>query len=255
VYFYTYNQLKRSFRSLHSNSSASAHVLKSNAKSKSKVAHLHPLEHFLSGAIAGCASVLAANPIWMVKTRLQLQTMDGGPRIYNGIVQSVTRIVREEGWLAFYRGLGPALMMVSNSGIQFMVYEELRKMVVKFRGRGDDALVPSQDFLIIGAAAKLTSTVSVYPLQVLKSRLYQRGPTKLASVNAEPSSTEPSSSLRRNARYQGVRHIVSDVWQTAGWRGFYKGLWPQLLKTAPASAITLFSYETIMRLIPKVHDH
>jgi hypothetical protein len=48
------------------------------------------------------------------------------------MVDAIVRIVREEGPFALYRGIGPALSLVSNGALQFMFYEELKRMVRAF---------------------------------------------------------------------------------------------------------------------------
>jgi solute carrier family 25 folate transporter 32 len=74
---------------------------------------------------------LITNPIWVVKTRLQLQRgralkaagmakagmASAGSKVpmvqYTGFVDGVCRIAQEEGIRGLYRGLGPSLLMVN----------------------------------------------------------------------------------------------------------------------------------------------
>lgn len=72
---------------------------------------------------------LLTNPLWVVKTRLQLQrggglTRKGAPMVdmlpagakrYNGFVHAVKCIMKEEGLAGFYKGLGPSLLLVSSA--------------------------------------------------------------------------------------------------------------------------------------------
>lgn len=75
----------------------------------------------------GAQVCLVTNPIWVVKTRLQLQrgrgrvarrlpplpkNGSGVPLQYNGLFDAARRIAREEGVQGLYRGLGPSLFMV-----------------------------------------------------------------------------------------------------------------------------------------------
>ncbi|KAL3812098.1 hypothetical protein ACHAXA_009433 [Cyclostephanos tholiformis] len=120
---------------------------------------LGPLEHFAASCLAGACMVALTNPLWLIKTRMQLQntrllqnrlsshsppgatvaiahdamatmtTTTGQQRTrtpYRGLFHAAYTIAREEGMMAFYRGSVPALMLVSHGGIQFMTYEFMK---------------------------------------------------------------------------------------------------------------------------------
>lgn len=69
---------------------------------------------------------LITNPIWVVKTRLQLQRggirrgsipkgspVTGSTAQYRGFLDGVRKIALEEGVRGLYKGLGPSLVMVA----------------------------------------------------------------------------------------------------------------------------------------------
>ena len=76
-----------------------------------------------------CQVCLVTNPIWVIKTRLQLQRGPGpavSPRLrqtvthlrsnagpYRGFVHAVRQTAKEEGFRGFYKGLLPSLLLVS----------------------------------------------------------------------------------------------------------------------------------------------
>jgi solute carrier family 25 folate transporter 32 len=217
VQFYTFHTAKRFLRSLQSDPQAP----------------LHPLHNMAAGGSASVASVLVTNPIWMIKTRVQVQ----GER-YRGLLPSLAKTVREEGVLSLYRGVGPALLLVSNGALQFMAYEELRQWAARALGGGEgEAGLSGAHFLALGAASKAFSGTLTYPLQVVRSRLYQHADA--------PGAAAPS--RRPGAKFAGAREVLAHVWRTQGARGFYKGWLPQMLKTAPGNAITMAAYEQLMR--------
>uniref|UniRef100_A0A0E0D687 Folate transporter 1, chloroplastic n=1 Tax=Oryza meridionalis TaxID=40149 RepID=A0A0E0D687_9ORYZ len=78
---------------------------------------------------------LFTNPIWLVKTRLQLQTPSHHTSRYSGFSDALRTILKEEGWLALYRGIGPGLLLVTHGAIQFTAYEELRKALIVAKNR------------------------------------------------------------------------------------------------------------------------
>lgn len=116
--------------------------------------------------------VLITNPVWLIKTRMQLQMKKASERYnikpYKSMADAARTIVRDEGPLALYRGCGPALLLTSHGGVQFVVYEYLRKhfhfhRVGRMRSNESDAqsmsvwqrLELSSGYLAMGATAKM----------------------------------------------------------------------------------------------------
>lgn len=138
---------------------------------------LGPVEHFTASCMAGACMVALTNPLWLIKTRLQLQnsrflqqqlsnpekTASIKPP-YKGLSHAAYTIVKEEGFLALYKGSIPALMLVSHGGIQFVSYEflkskfarpEWKKSSGKDGGTIAERLRDSFGYLVMGAASKL----------------------------------------------------------------------------------------------------
>jgi len=82
---------------------------------------------------------------------------------YNSLSDAARTIVREEGPWALYRGSGPALLLTSHGGVQFVVYEYLRRHFHFQRAKRDEAhgksiwerLELSTGYLTMGAVAKM----------------------------------------------------------------------------------------------------
>jgi solute carrier family 25 phosphate transporter 23/24/25/41 len=49
------------------------------------------------------------------------------------------------------------------------------------------------------------------------------------------------------AAYKGMSDVFWRTLQHEGYRGFYKGLFPNLLKVVPAASITYLVYETMKK--------
>lgn len=78
---------------------------------------------FISGCAAGSISALFVNPADVVKTRLQLINKDAGAQSYNGILDAFTKILKQEGITAFFRGgLCRMIVIAPLFGIAQMVY-------------------------------------------------------------------------------------------------------------------------------------
>jgi len=215
---------------------------------RSRKGNLNPLDNLLSATEAGIVVSVATNPIWVVKTRLQLQDRyeprqaQGGRGVYRGSLDCFSRIVKEEGISGLYRGLLPSLILVSHGAIQLAVYEKLKSMSHNFQGQGKappsekgniEQKRPSLSISsagICGALSKGTATLATYPTQVVRSRLQQRMDT-------------------RKLKYAGFVNTVRVIMRREGLRGFYKGVFPNLLRVMPQSAVTFLVYEATLRII------
>ncbi|CAL5197536.1 unnamed protein product [Lathyrus oleraceus] len=205
---------------------------------RSREEKLSPGLHLASAAEAGALVCFCTNPVWLVKTRLQLQTPLHQTRPYSGLYDALRTIMREEGFSALYRGIVPGLFLVSHGAIQFTAYEELRKTIVDLKSKGSeiqnqnpDQLLNSVDYAVLGATSKVAAILLTYPFQVIRSRLQQR-----PGGDGIP-------------RYKDSWHVVKETARFESVRGFYKGITPNLLKNVPASSITFIVYENVLKLL------
>ncbi|KAH7852550.1 hypothetical protein Vadar_026196 [Vaccinium darrowii] len=199
---------------------------------------LSPGLHLASAAEAGALVCFCTNPLWLVKTRLQLQTPLHQNQPYSGLYDAVRTILKEEGWSALYKGLVPGLFLqVTHGAIQFTAYEELRKAVVEFRSADSEEdssaveLLNTIDYAALGASSKLTAILLTYPFQVIRSRLQQR-----PSKGGIPI-------------YMDSWHVVKETARFEGLRGFYRGITPNMLKNVPAASITFIVYENVLNML------
>ncbi|GFQ07818.1 folate transporter 1 chloroplastic [Phtheirospermum japonicum] len=198
---------------------------------------LSPGLHLAAAAEAGGLVCLCTNPIWLVKTRMQLQTPQQA-RPYSGFHDALRTILKEEGWRSLYKGLGPGLFLVTHGAIQFTAYEELRKMLINFRTEeyernsniADNSL-DSIDYAVLGASSKLAAVGLTYPSQVIRARLQQR-----PNIEGIP-------------RYMDSLHVVKETLRFEGVRGFYKGITANVLKNAPAASVTFIVYENVLNML------
>lgn len=197
-----------------------------------------------SSSQAGVTTVFITNPIWLVKTRMQVQdkslftqqaaVAEGGgtattqPRqtFYRSMPHAFKTIIQEEGFFALYRGLLPALFLVSHGVIQFVVYEELKTLVTNDGNKKLGILEP----LWMGAISKTIASTATYPWQTIKSRIQQR-----QKLDAKP--------------YNGMIDCGTRIIKNEGMRGLYKGLAPNLMRIAPSAAITFFTYENVKEFL------
>jgi solute carrier family 25 folate transporter 32 len=199
-----------------------------------------PLRHMLAAAGAGAATVLTTNPLWVVKTRLQVQSSaalaSSLPRRapYTSTANGLYRLATEEGLRGAYSGLAPSLLGISHVAIQFPVYEQLKLEMA--RRKGDGARVTdlaASELMVASAVAKLTASVVTYPHEVIRSHMHVRG----------------------FGPFEGVFCLMRRIHREGGGvRAFYRGVGTNLIRTTPAAAITFTSYELISRKLRAIGD-
>ena len=136
--------------------------------------------HLTSGILAGVMTSTATNPIWLVKTRLQLDksSVEEGRkevRKYRNSVDCVSQVLRREGIPGLYKGMSASYLGVAESTLQWMLYEQMKKSLARreetiFKsGREKTAVDHAIDWTgKFGAAgaAKLVAAVLTYPHEV-----------------------------------------------------------------------------------------
>jgi solute carrier family 25 protein 33/36 len=121
---------------------------------------------FVSAITAGVVTSTATNPIWVVKTRLQLDKSLTGARRYKNSFDCLAQIWRGEGLKGFSRGLSASYLGVSESTLQWVMYERLKRI---FR---TEQKIPTTYREKLGHAlgagffAKLVATIVTYPHEV-----------------------------------------------------------------------------------------
>lgn len=129
----------------------------------------------LTGLIAGSATTIISNPIWVVQTSQAVRGMNqssdqiGPDPRKMGIVETIQHILRKDGITAFWRGIGPALVLVINPVIQYTVFEQLKNILIRRRtaqlrasgaGASVVAVLSDADYFILGALSKLGEIIA-----------------------------------------------------------------------------------------------
>lgn len=217
-------------------------------KSRSGGKGLNTLESILTGMVAGSATTIISNPIWVVQTSQAVQTLnesDSWLSLSNsearklGFWETIQRILAKDGIGAFWRGLGPALILVINPVIQYTVFEQLKNFLIasrtnKLRAAGGVtavAILSDWDFFFLGALSKLVATSSTYPYIVMKSRLHA------GEANA----------LKHKSSFDGLLAIIKEE----GVQGLYKGVGSKLVQSVLTAAILFAGQRRIYEVTKK----
>jgi solute carrier family 25 protein 33/36 len=127
--------------------------------------------HLSAAATAGIVTSTATNPIWVVKTRLQLKSstrrdVESSRRSpFGGSWDCIKRIMREEGVRGFYKGLSASYLGVTEGTIQWVLYERFKKLSAEAQTQGG-AIGQWVGMLGSAGTAKTIASLITYPHEV-----------------------------------------------------------------------------------------
>ncbi|KAL7004124.1 mitochondrial FAD carrier protein flx1 [Cystobasidiomycetes sp. EMM_F5] len=160
-------------------------------------------QHLLASATSGVITAFLTNPLWVVKTRMYT-TSRSQEAAYRNMFDGLYQITRKEGLPGLYKGTIMAVVGVSNGAIQFMAYEELKKIVRERKLRRS-----------VGESEAV--------------ELYQ-------DLNIVPGKPPP-------LPYKSIRDVVRRTYRQEGLTAFYKGLGPNIIRILPGTSVTFVVYE------------
>lgn len=184
--------------------------------------NIDSLNHFAASITAGISSSCLVNPIWVVKTRLMVQTGKEDV-VYKGTIDAFRKMYRNEGIRVFYSGLIPSLLGLVHVGIHFPVYEALKKLLHVDNNRHTDDYRLGR-LLVASSVSKMIASTITYPHEILRTRMQMQ------------------SNSKGEKRGKMLQECVR-IYKKDSFKGFYAGYITNLARTVPASAVTLVSFE------------
>lgn len=157
-----------------------------------------------SDLFSGFTAITATNPIWLIKTRLQLDARcealhlhaklmkvnnitslltpycdyrNRGERQMNAF-ECVRRVYQMDGLRGFYRGMSASYAGISETVIHFVIYERIKQKLLDFKAHArmddeDESFRDAFDFLgmmLAAATSKTCATSIAYPHGMLLSQ-------------------------------------------------------------------------------------
>lgn len=124
-----------------------------------------------AGMITGGVGQAIAMPTDVVRVRLvadgKLKAVGREPR-YKGTIDAFARIPREEGWFAFFRGIGPSVQRAAIiNGCGIASYDHTKHAVIKALGTDEGPAAKVVGSLVSGLISALVST----PFDVVRTRI------------------------------------------------------------------------------------
>ncbi|KAI1139646.1 mitochondrial carrier [Hypoxylon sp. FL0543] len=194
---------------------------------------LTTVEAMIAGAIAGSATVILTNPIWVVNTRMttrkgQLEKeqettgSDGAveKKKQPTTIGTLLALLKDEGPQALFRGVVPALVLVINPILQYTLFEQMKNAYERRRKRN---VTPTVAFFL-GAIGKLFATTITYPYITVKSQMHVA-----------------DDGQKREGMTQAIRRVIKEE----GYAGLYKGIGPKVTQSVLTAAF-LFAFKDVL---------
>jgi solute carrier family 25 carnitine/acylcarnitine transporter 20/29 len=130
------------------------------------------------------------------------------------------KIYKQYGLRGIYRGTPVTLVREAITfGTYFSVYAA---MIDFFQSRSKDGELGMGEVILSGAVAGITLWPLCFPFDVIKTKLQT------------DSFTEP--------KFKNARDCARQIYSTFGWRGFFKGIAPCMLRAGPVNGGTFAAY-------------
>ncbi|OQR95944.1 Mitochondrial Carrier (MC) Family [Thraustotheca clavata] len=188
-------------------------------------------KHLLCGGVAGCTSRTAVAPLERLKILYQVQDVlktSNEPKQYGSMLQSLRKIIVEEGWKGLFKGNGANCVRVfPYTAIQFAMFEKMRPLLLS---EGEKDLSPLKK-LLAGSVAGVASVIVTYPLDFIRARI-----------------TVPDS--MSGIHYNGIWHALRMTVQQEGIQGLYRGMSPTVVGIAPYVGLNFMVFESLRQTAP-----
>jgi len=182
-------------------------------------------EHAMAGAVAGVTSCFVVTPIEQVKARLQVQYHDRGSIQYSGPVDCMRKLVRNNGVLGLYKGFAGTVLFRLFISVYFAGYQSYLRL---FRRKS----VPEGAAIFLsGGLAASTLWLFAFPTDVLKNRM-------MAQPDVKP------------RKYESLRQCIAYIYKHEGYKGFFRGFVPCMLRSFPTNGAAFVAAEAVLRVIP-----
>jgi solute carrier family 25 phosphate transporter 23/24/25/41 len=180
-----------------------------------------------AGALAGMTSTLATYPLDLVRCRLSAQHE---VKKYTGIINAFKVILKEEGFIGWYRGLVPSLIGIAPYvAINFTSFETLKRVTIDYFEVKELGVITK---LTLGAIAGTISQTITYPLETVRRRM------QMASLGT-----------RSGAEGATMIQAFKQVYTKYGLKGYFKGLIPNYIKVIPVVSVNFLVYEWCKKIM------
>ena len=182
----------------------------------------NPWVHMASALSASLTVSTTMNPIWFLKTRLQLDQTERSRR--RALRDVIKETLKSDGIGGFYRGLSASYAGSLETISYFVIYEKL-KMIMSEQNN-----LHSGHYMCAAFLAKTIASTSFYPHEVVRTRLRQKC---------------------GDGGYRGFFRTLWRVGVEEGVAGLYGGMGAHVMRQVPNTVIMFMLYEMIVDFMTK----
>lgn len=186
---------------------------------------------------ASCFNAWLTTPIWLIKTRMQVEDVasshDGRTRNYPSFWRGVKHVIKTDGPRGLWCGVGTQTFMSVPNALYFPAYERLKWMRLKTSPRKNDKLA-AWEISACSVLGKVMLAVLTNPFFVVRTRLQDIR----AATDSEVVYLSTVDAARNVARREGLK-------------GFFRGLGPSMMLTAPKTAVSMVLMEKIAETLKR----
>ena len=205
------------------------------------------------GAVAGCAAAPVVCPQDQIKCCMQVQyrLLNGQPPLYSGPLDYAIKETKKHGIRrGLYRFLPITMLEMSCFAVWFGVYEACSKTLKHTFPTLNSDLISFWAGGCSGTALGLT----ILPIETVKGylmtetvRVYQ---TQQEHLVAKGTTTAHSKLKWTSARnFPAFIGCARSIWQSHGWKGFYRGLLPMTIRGFPVSGAMFVSHKFALNIL------
>ncbi|KAI6181714.1 hypothetical protein M3Y98_00858700 [Aphelenchoides besseyi] len=182
---------------------------------------LSPLQSALAGGMAGAFAAFTRCPTELIKCRLQTMR-ELHPKNHSGALRLCRELIQKEGFNGLFTGYTATLLRQSlGNSILFGVYETAREFARREGERRDQIGISRT--MLCGGLSGVAYWTSIYPIDVLKSRIQVYGSGTLLTT---------------------FLHLIRED----GISALFKGLFPTVCRSFISNGALLLTYENTKRL-------
>lgn len=177
----------------------------------------------ISGVLAGWTVSFVASPVEHVKARLQIQ-YDASSKVYSGPINCAHRLISDYGlFRGLYRGLLSTMLFRTN----FLFWWGSYDIFTKYFERNVPSMPTAMINFWAGGLGATMFWIAAYPSDIVKQQIMT------------------SDLSKRHSWWYHAKKLYADK----GWRGFFRGFGPSIVRSFPCNAAALASFEAVMRLL------